>query len=392
MKKYKKVAHVLLNIFLIILISINIYQLYQKNYISKEYNRIKTVKSTNENETAMKKIESLLDSYDNYYYKDIESKEEFVDNMIRAFQITTEDKYSSYIDRESMVLEEREFSGEYQGIGITMNYPKEDVDYIIISEVQKGSPAYEAGVLPGTKLYKINGVQVATDEANNILKDIAAGKIIEVRLNTDKGEYTIIPTKLDFNTVSVEYDGAIAVIKISSFTDKTDEEFLKVFSEIENNKKIKGLIFDLRNNHGGDKDSVTTIVDRLAPKGLLYKEKYKTYSDDVNSDEQHTELPIAILGNGETASASELFTMTLQDTNNAVLIGEKTYGKSTILIYIPFDDGTGMMLSTGFYYPPSDRFIEGVGIEPDIPDSEYPYETAIKYLNDKISGETLVNK
>jgi carboxyl-terminal processing protease len=308
-----------------------------------------------------------------------------MDKVIEAFQEATGDKYATYINKEDMILEEREFTGEYYGVGITLTYP-EDEDYILITEVQENSPAFEAGITEGTKLLELNNVKSRDEKCQEVFKEIASGKVDVVNLKTDKGEYNIKPRKLDLKTVKVKYEGDIAVIKIDNFTDKTDKEFLEIYEEIEKNPEIKGLLFDVRNNGGGDKAAVTEIVDRLAPKGLLYTEKYNSYSNEVMSDSKSTNLPIAILGNSRTASASELLIMTLQDTNDAVLVGETTYGKSTILIYVPFDDGSAVMLSTGFYYPPSDRYIEGVGIEPDIEDLENPYETAIEYLRKKIDG------
>jgi len=382
----KNIINGVLSVLLVALVSTNVYQLYQRQYITDEYEQLKKVSSSTENDAAMAKFNSLLGIYDKYYYKDIAGKEKYVDNMIKEFQKTTGDKYSSYFDKETMIMEERSFSGEYYGIGITFTAQKEKDTYLTISEVKNNGPAFKSGIKVGTKIYEINSAKINTKEFDVVLKAIASGKATNVKLKTDKGDYNVIPQKIDLDTVNVKYENDLAVVTITSFTTRTGDEFLKVFNEIEKNSKVKGLLFDLRNNHGGDKDAVTKIVDRLAPSGLLYKEKYKGYSNDVKSDAKHTELPIAILGNGETASASELFTMTLQDTNHAVLVGEKTYGKSTILIYLPFDDGTAMMLSTGYYYPPSGRFIEGKGIEPDIKDSVHPYETGVKYLEDKIKS------
>ena len=175
-------------------------------------------------------------------------------------------------------------------------------------------------------------------------------------------------------------DNGIATISISDFTENSGNEFVKEFDELLKNNKITHLIFDVRNNGGGDKDAVTKIVDRLAPEGEIYTETYKNYENVVMSDSICVDIPIYILANENSASASELFIMSLQDTNNATFVGTQTFGKSTILGYYPLADGSSVLMSVGYYYPPSDRYIEGIGIEPDVVEENDAMAVALKMI------------
>ncbi len=329
------------------------------------------------------KIADIFNIYDQYYIgeMDEETKNKAIDMMLTAWALSNGDKYSSYIPSSERADIEKTLTGEYYGIGIVISYP-EGEDYTVVEEIYPNTPAERAGIVLGTKIYKINGLGSQTEEGIAELKSLANGENPEVVLDTDMGVLTILMEKIDTETVYTSVENGIATIKISSFAENTADEFFDDVEPILKDKSITHLIFDLRNNGGGDKNAVTKIVDRLAPYGVMYKEVYRDKTDHVYSDMVKTEIPIIILANEYSASASELFIMCLQDTNNATLIGKTTYGKSTILSYIPLPDGSAIMLSTGYYYPPSDRFIEGVGITPDIEvkDGEDALERAMEYI------------
>jgi carboxyl-terminal processing protease len=133
---------------------------------------------------------------------------------------------------------------------------------------------------------------------------------------------------------------------------------------------VTEIVFDLRNNSGGDADAVVKMLDYILDECLIIDIKQadggsrQIYSDSASVLSK--DIKIKILVNSGSASASELFTMSLQDNRNAVIMGEKTYGKSTVLTYFTFKDGSMLGMSTGLYYPQSGRYIEGIGIEPDI--------------------------
>lgn len=329
------------------------------------------------------KIADIFNIYDEYYIgeMDEETKANAMDMMLTAWALSNGDKYGVYIPASERADIEKTMTGEYFGIGIVISYP-EGEDYTVVEEIYPNTPAEKAGLVVGTKIYKINGLGSQTEEGIIELKKLAHGEKKEVVLDTDMGELTIPLEKIDTETVYTSIEDGIATIKISSFAENTADEFLEDVEPILKDSNITHLIFDLRNNGGGDKDAVTKMVDRLAPYGVMYKEVYKDKTDYVYSDVVKTDIPIIILANEQSASASELFTMCLQDTNNAIMIGKTTYGKSTILSYIPLPDGSAIMLSTGYYYPPSDRFIEGLGIAPDIEvaDGEDALERALQYI------------
>lgn len=332
-----------------------------------------------ENAVDLYKIAEIMNLYKKDYINPmVEDDTYYMDTMLKALSIAMEDKYGIYITAKEATNVEKELSGEYTGVGIVVSYPENET-YILVEEVFPGTPA--DGVLKvGDKIQKINGVEANTELGIIELQGISTSGAKEVVLTIDNKDIVLPLKKVNMDTIKIGVENGIATISISSFTENSGNEFLKEFDKLMKENKVTHLIFDVRDNGGGDKDAVTLIVDRLAPSGEIYTEKYKNYENVVKSDSQGVDIPIYILANGNSASASELFIMALQDTNDATLIGTQTFGKSTILGYYPLDDGSSVMMSVGYYYPPSDRYIEGVGIEPDVIEIDDPMGVALKMI------------
>ena len=373
---YNNLMCVLSSIVLVLAIALTVHA-----YITAEkINAIREeTEQISENAVNLYKIAEIMALYEKEYINPMaEDENYYMDIMLKALSASMEDKYGLYITAKEAASVEKELSGEYTGVGIVVSYPENET-YILVEEVFPNTPA-DGVINVGDKIQKINGIDANTEAGIIELQGISTSGAKEVVLTINDKDITVPLKKIVMDSVKMNVDNGVATITIDSFTENSGNEFLKEFDKLIKENEVTHLIFDLRNNGGGDKDAVTLIVDRLAPAGEIYTEKYKNYENVVESDPQGVDIPIYILANEYSASASELFIMALQDTNDATLIGTRTYGKSTILGYYPLEDGSSLMMSVGYYYPPSDRFIEGIGIEPDVIETEDPMGVALKMI------------
>ena len=373
---YNNLMCVLSSIVLVLAIALTVHA-----YITAEkINAIREeTEQISENAVNLYKIAEIMALYEKEYINPMaEDENYYMDIMLKALSASMEDKYGLYITSKEAASVEKELSGEYTGVGIVVSYPENET-YILVEEVFPNTPA-DGVINIGDKIQKINGIDANTEAGIIELQGISTSGAKEVVLTINDKDITVPLKKIVMDSVKMNVDDGVATITIDSFTENSGNEFLKEFDKLIKENEVTHLIFDLRNNGGGDKDAVTLIVDRLAPAGEIYTEKYKNYENVVESDPQGVDIPIYILANEYSASASELFIMALQDTNDATLIGTRTYGKSTILGYYPLEDGSSLMMSVGYYYPPSDRFIEGIGIEPDVIEIEDPMGVALKMI------------
>lgn len=374
---YNNIISIISTITLIVAIffTINAYQ------TAEEIREIKEeTKNISENAVNLYKIAEILEFYETDYINPMSDDENYyMDTMLKALTKSMDDKYGGYITAQEAINVEKELTGEYVGVGIVISYP-ENERYILVEEVYSGTPA-DGVINVGDKIYKINGIDANSEEGIVELQEVATSGEKEVILTVDNKDIVLPLEKVNMDTIKISIENEIATISISNFTENSGHEFVDEFNELLRDNKVSYLIFDVRNNGGGDKDAVTQIIDRLAPAGEIYTEKYKNAENIVESDAECVDIPIYILGNENSASASELFIMSLQDTNNATFIGSQTFGKSTILGYYPLADGSSVLMSVGYYYPPSDRFIEGVGIVPDIVEEENAMAVALQMIN-----------
>ena len=373
---YNNLMCVLSSIVLVLAIALTVHA-----YITAEkINAIREeTEQISENAVNLYKIAEIMALYEKEYINPMaEDENYYMDIMLKALSASMEDKYGLYITAKEAASVEKELSGEYTGVGIVVSYPENET-YILVEEVFPNTPA-DGVINIGDKIQKINGIDANTEAGIIELQGISTSGAKEVVLTINDKDITVPLKKIVMDSVKMNVDNGVATITIDSFTENSGNEFLKEFDKLIKENEVTHLIFDLRNNGGGDKDAVTLIVDRLAPAGEIYTEKYKNYENVVESDPQGVDIPIYILANEYSASASELFIMALQDTNDATLIGTRTYGKSTILGYYPLEDGSSLMMSVGYYYPPSDWFIEGIGIEPDVIETEDPMGVALNMI------------
>lgn len=323
-------------------------------------------------DVIVKKLTFLQSLVDDYYLKDVKDVS-FSDGIYKGFIASLDDPYSTYYTKEEYSALMESSSGVYCGIGATVS---EDVKTGIITIVKpfKDSPAYKAGILPGDVLYKVNGEEVTGEDLSEVVSKMKGveGTTVEISImregKTEPQKFTIKRQKIEVPTIEYQMlDNKIGYIIMSEFDEVTVDQFDAAVDDLEA-KGMKGLIVDVRNNPGGLLDSVVKILDRLLPPELLVytEDKYNHKEVENAVDKKQVTVPMAVLINGNSASASEIFSGALQDYKVATIIGTTSFGKGIVQKVIPLTDGTAVKLTISKYYTPNGRNIHGIGITPDI--------------------------
>jgi len=324
------------------------------------------------------KLAALEQVFDIYSYFDFDEKS-VLDGILKGFTEGTGDVYAEYYTEEEFALFREDSNGEMQGIGINIIY-NADYEAIEVINVMPDSPALEAGVLPGDLIiavglgYEAKGVSELGYTPAVALLQGKAGTMCEFIVargtNYDQRvEFSIEREYVDVQTVTSHIyakNSKVGVIRIFEFDKKTPDQFLEALDSL-TAQGAEMFVFDVRNNPGGDLDSICEILDFLLPEGPIIRMKNKAGSEtSIDSGPEEFTAPMVVLCNGNTASAAELFTSAMMDYDKAVVIGEKTYGKGSMQTILPFSDGTGIKLTTKMYFPPFSEGYDGIGIIPDI--------------------------
>ncbi|MBR5047752.1 MAG: S41 family peptidase, partial [Eubacterium sp.] len=312
-------------------------------------------------------IQALVDSY----YLDEYKPEDMEKGIYTGFVSGLDDPYSTYYSEEEYRQLMEEDSGEYRGIGVTVTKNTQN-NYTEIMSVNKGDPAYNAGIKIGDYILEVNGKDTSAMTLTEVVTEIKTSEdpvILKMYRSGEEFEVSVVKSTISINSVSYEMkENKIGYLSVSQFIDNTDEQFDKAISDLES-QGMKGLIIDLRDNGGGLLDSCVNMVSRIIPQGDLVV--YTQYKDgerqDYNSNSEAVlTVPIVILTNGNTASASEILTGCLKDYGLATVLGTTTYGKGIVQSIIPLGDGSAVKLTVSAYYTPKGNNIHKKGIEPDV--------------------------
>lgn len=318
------------------------------------------------------KVDAIREIIDRYYLEDADESA-MVNGIYKGLVAGLGDPYSVYYteDEYNRLMETTE--GIYCGIGVSVS---QNIETGIITLVKpfKNAPGFEAGILPGDILYKVNGEEVTGQDLTTVVAKIKGeeGTTVDltvVRENeTDYIDITVERRQVEIPTIEYEMlDNNIGYILISEFDTVTQQQFFDAFTDL-NNKGMQGLIVDLRDNPGGILDVVNSILDNILPEGLIvYTEDKAGHKEEYTSDAEHYfDKPLAVLINGNSASASEIFAGAVKDYGIGTLVGTTTYGKGIVQRLIELGDGTAMKLTISKYFTPNGNNIHGIGIEPDI--------------------------
>ena len=337
-----------------------------------------------------------------YYIGDVDG-DAISDWVAYGYMAGLGDKYGTYMNPADFSDYLNQMEGQGAGIGVRVMYNKVKESIDIIS-VMPGTPAETAGILPGDRIVGIDNRLISELGYENAVNALAGeiGTVHELRIIRNTGaEY---PEMLVFNVQIAEYDAITVeyhmftgdsnrktgVIRIYEFAYTTDKEFIAAVDALVA-AGAEQLVFDVRDNPGGSLDSVVAMLDYLLPEGPIVRitDKNGKIVETYNSDAEHfCDLPMAVLTNGNSASASELFTSALLDYNKAFTVGTTTYGKGTVLSIFPLSNGGALIISTYMYNPPFNGNFEGVGIAPGI-NVPLPDGTNIYMLDDSTDTQLI---
>ena len=323
---------------------------------------------------------NIIKLYEEEYIEDIDL-EKVIDYSILGVVNSLDDKYGAYIPAGNEVIGSQLVSGNYFGVGVTLSFQE---TFLEIVDIVENSPAGNSELKIGDCITKINGIPVSLEVYEKFRNEVNTKSIKEVKLEINN-EKEIIISLGEVKEKKVEYfiENNVAYISIMTFVMDSISEFKDAIDAAVKAGATE-IVFDLRDNSGGDVDAVSEMLDYILKDCLLIDMKYgngenkQIFSDNFTALKK--EIPIKILVNNNSASASELFVMALQDNYGIELIGQTTYGKSTVLKYFTFKDGSFLSMSVGTYHSKSGRYIEGVGITPDIVLSNSEIDLPIKEL------------
>ncbi len=317
------------------------------------------------------KFNQVRDVLTKKYYENV-NQDKLLEGAVAGMAAALEDPYTVYFTKENMKQFNEKTEGGYVGIGI--NVVMDNSGILNVVEAFEDSPAKKAGLESGDKIIKVDGNDVTSiKDEDMIIKQIRGKentkvKITVYRQSENKSiDFDVLRKKIKITNITREVlPGKIGYIKIVMFDSDVADYFNKYLNELLK-KDIKGLIIDLRDNPGGSYDQVCKIADRLLPKCLIvYTEDKQKKKEEQWSDAQDLKLPIALLTNGNSASASEVLSGALKDHKKGVLIGTKTFGKGLVQEIYQLDDGSGLKVTVARYFTPSKKCIQGIGISPDI--------------------------
>ena len=324
-----------------------------------------------EDEFKNEKLAYVDKLYRERFIGDID-EDKLTDYLIRGYLVGAGERFGGYYTADEYAVYLSDVSGSSVGIGVTVSYD-EQTGLALVSEVTEGAPAQRAGITPGDLISKVNGEsckELGYYDAVTAIKG-EEGTDVSVTVLRDGKEITFDITREQIKEQCVYYhkyaDTDIGVIRITRFATVASEQFADALNILKSNGARK-LVFDLRDNPGGDLDSVTSILDLLLPEGNLVITTDKNGNETVvsKSDAQETDMPMAVIVNGNSASASELFAANIRDYDKGKIIGETTYGKGTMQSSVPLPDGSCIMISNYKFASASGINYDGVGITPDI--------------------------
>ena len=315
---------------------------------------------------------SIIKQYiDKYFMEDVDN-DILTEGMYKGMLESLNDPYSVYYTKDEVESLKQSSEGEYVGLGISVTQNNE-TKVITVTKVYDDSPAKDAGIESGDTIYSIND-NVLTDETlDELLVDIKGAEGKEVKMQLKRGEETIdADMKLRevlIDVVSYEMlEDNIGYIIIDQFTGTSTEQVEEAINDLKS-QGMERIIVDLRDNPGGQLECIQAILNYFLPKDklLLYsetkdgeQEKYYTENDGLITD-----MPLCVLVNENSASASEVFAGVVKCYDRGKLVGTKTFGKGIMQSTFGLSDGTAIKLTIGKYYLPDDSNIHGIGIEPD---------------------------
>lgn len=333
------------------------------------------------------KIETLAEFIQANYYEDVDVED--IKNGLYQGLFDNLDVYSCYYTPEEYdEMYESTLEGSYSGIGASLQQDEETMRVTVV-HVYAGSPAEEAGLQEGDVILYVDDYDTSAMELSEVVSHIRGEESTSVHLKLFRGaeqmELDIQRRKMFLPTVESEmFADQIGFVSVSEFTDATTEQFTDALTEL-NAQGMKAMIIDLRMNPGGVMTTACDMLDEILPEGLLVytEDRDGKRKEFYSTDETSLDIPIVVLVNGYSASASEIFAGAMQDRGAGIIVGTTTYGKGVVQSVRGLKDGSAIKLTTHRYFTPGGTCIHGIGITPDVEieyeflggeDEKYSYE------------------
>ncbi len=337
-----------------------------------------------------KKLVSLSEKINEDFYKKPD-KDMLETGIYKGLFAGLGDVYSAYYTKDEMKQLLEASSGKYVGVGMTVG-PDKETGRIRVESTFDKSPAKEAGIQKGDFIVRVDGKSYTYQEMDIAVKNMRGKAGTSVKISLIRGnrqiEKTVVRRQITIQTIeSRVLENNLGYISIKSFDEDTADDFRSALKNLEA-KNIKGLIVDVRNDGGGLLDVVENIADRLLGKAVIvYTQDNKGNKEYLrSSDKEKVSIPIVVLTNGNSASASEILTGAILDNKAGISVGTTTYGKGLVQQVVPLRDGTGYKLTTAQYFTPNGSYINEKGIKPtiEVKEEKDQLPRAISYLKEKI--------
>ena len=379
-KVYKIIMLVILTAFVTFIVtSLSMYTYFKNN---TGYGLVNTTSNTSSNTqdipSYLKQIRSAINKY--YLWKDKINEDNLENGAIEGYVKGLGDEYTEYVPSSEMQEYTENINGSFVGIGVYM-VKDEKAGRVLIYYPIPESPAEKVGIKAGDLIISVDGKEYTADDFDEISKYIKGeeGTTVNIVVERDgeRKSFDVVRKKINTNPISKNvYNKNVGYIKIPSFDEGTAEAFKTKLQDLVNNEGVKSIVIDLRNNGGGLVDQATKIADYFLEKKetiLITKDNEGNKQITYSEMDPIFNMPIVILVNQNTASASEILTAALKENGKAKVVGETTYGKGVIQTLFTLSDGSGLKITTAEYYSPKENTIHKVGITPDsevkLPDS-----------------------
>lgn len=326
---------------------------------------------------AAEKLAEAVKALEDNYFK-VLSPAEILEAMTIGMSNSMESKYTYYMSREEVQQFMESMSGNYSGIGATVSKDENTGAFVIVTVMENG-PAFEAGLQAQDVVLEVDGKSTSnfsspTELANNVKGEEGTRVVLTIERDGEQLEVPIVRGRVQVETIHTRMlTDSIGYMQITEFATNLPEQFEAGMNTLLNGG-AEHIVFDLRGNPGGSADAVVKVLDSLLPEKLIAqvrgREAGQSHQETWSSDAEMMvpeSMRYAILLNGGSASAAELFSGVLQDHGKAVLIGETTYGKGSGTILHKLQDGSAINITIFNYFLPSGRLIEESGLDPDIP-------------------------
>lgn len=321
---------------------------------------------------ALKRFSQVLDMVESYYVKPI-SRKDLIDNSIKGM-IQELDPHSAYLSPEEYKEMQVDTAGKFSGIGIEISLEQGRLS--VVSPIED-TPAYKAGLQPGDLILEIDGQSTQDMTLLDAVKLIRGEKGTTVKLlilhrdSNKPEEVAIVRGTIPITSVKTQsLDDGYLYLRLTKFHESTTKNMRDEIAQYQKQHPLKGIVLDLRNNPGGLLGQAVSVTDTFVEDGTIVyiqgkdEANRKDFFASRNSDE--IKVPLVVLINAGSASASEIVAGALQDHKRALIVGERSFGKGSVQTIIPMADGSGIKLTTALYYTPSGRSIQAMGIEPDL--------------------------